>query len=229
MEMRDSKITTGRPVGPQIIGHQLVWHTIQLLQQFPHQFQCRPLVPLALHQNVEDLALGVDRTPQVDQPTIDFDENLVKMPSGMRPGPAPSKVNCDHGTEVIHPATHRLIGNDDPTLGQQVLDIAKAQGEPGIKPDGPLDDHWREAIPAVADLGHRERLRPQITADKPTNVTKPYHRPVTPFALSKFLLIAFCEAGAFTGSFGVCDGAGTGRGTAGFGIASGISIGCEPG
>ena len=42
-----------------------------------------------------------------------------------------------------------------------------------IKPDGPLDDHWREAIPAVADLGHRERLRPQITADKPTNVTKP--------------------------------------------------------
>jgi hypothetical protein len=114
MEMRDSKITTGRPVGPQIIGHQLVWHTIQLLQQFPHQFQCRPLVPLALHQNVEDLALGVDRTPQVDQPTIDFDENFVKMPSGMRPGPTPSKVNCDHGTEVIHPATHRLIGNDDP-------------------------------------------------------------------------------------------------------------------
>ena len=27
--------------------------------------------------------------------------------------------------QVIHPATHRLIGNDDPTLGQQVLDIAK--------------------------------------------------------------------------------------------------------
>jgi hypothetical protein len=66
---------------------------------------------------------------------------------GMTPGPVPSKVNCDHGTEVIHPATHRLIGNDDPTLGQQVLDIAKTQGEPGIKPDGPLDNHWRERYP----------------------------------------------------------------------------------
>jgi hypothetical protein len=47
--------------------------------------------------------------------------------------------------------------------------------------------------------------------------------------LFEFLLIAFCGAGALTGSFGVCDGAGTGCGTAGFGIASGISIGCEPG
>jgi hypothetical protein len=84
MEMRDSKITTGRTVEPQIVGHQLVWHEIQLLQQFPHQFQCSPLVPLALHQNVENFALSIDGTPQVDQPAIDFDEYLVKMPSGMR-------------------------------------------------------------------------------------------------------------------------------------------------
>jgi hypothetical protein len=36
-----------------------------------------------------------------------------------------------------------------------------------------LDDHGREAIPGVADLGHDKGVRPQITAGKPTNVTMP--------------------------------------------------------
>jgi hypothetical protein len=55
---------------------------------------------------------------------------------------------------MVHPAAHRLVGDRDPALGQQVLDIAQAQGETGIKPDGLLDDHGRETIAAVADLGH---------------------------------------------------------------------------
>jgi hypothetical protein len=42
---------------------------------------------------------------------------------------------------------HRFIGDHDPALGQQILDIAEAQGETGIEPNGLLDDHGREAIP----------------------------------------------------------------------------------
>ena len=51
--------------------------------------------------------------------------------------PVPGQYKGNGATAPTPAATHRLIGNDDPTLGQQVLDIAKAQGEPGIKPDGP--------------------------------------------------------------------------------------------
>jgi hypothetical protein len=47
---------------------------IQLLQQFPHQFQYSPLVRLALHDNVEDFALSIDGTPQ---PAIDFDAEMT--------------------------------------------------------------------------------------------------------------------------------------------------------
>ena len=125
MAMGDPKITSGRTLRSKVIGHNLVRNKANFLEQFPHQFQCSSLVPLALHENVEDFALSIDGTPQVDQPAIDFDEYLVKMPSGMRLGPASSKVSCDHGTEVIHPATHRFIGSDDPALSQQILDIAK--------------------------------------------------------------------------------------------------------
>jgi hypothetical protein len=36
---------------------------------------------------------------------------------------------------MVHPAAHGLIGDQDPTLSQQILDVAKAQGELEIEPD----------------------------------------------------------------------------------------------
>src|SRR4249919_3382721 len=95
------------------------------------------------------------------------------MPGGMRLGPASSKISRDHGSEVFHPAAYRFIGNHDPAFSQQVLDIAEAEGEPGIEPDGLLNDYGWEAISGVADLGHDGHLRPQIPAHKPNNVTMP--------------------------------------------------------
>ena len=90
----------------------------------------------------------------------------------MRLGPASSKIGCDRGSEVYYPAAHRLIGDHDSAFSQQVLDIAEAEGKPGIEPDGLLDDHGWEAISGVTDLddGH---LWPQITVGKPNNVTMP--------------------------------------------------------
>ena len=35
----------------------------------------------------------------------------------------------------VQPAAHGLIGHQDPTLSQQILDVAEAQDEPDIKPD----------------------------------------------------------------------------------------------
>jgi hypothetical protein len=121
-----------------IVGHQLIRHKIQLLQQFSHQSQGGPLVSLALHENIEDFALGVDGAPQIDQTPIDFDVHLVKMPCGMRPGAAFAEIGCNRGAKMVHPATHRFIRNRDPAFGQQVLDIAEVQGEAGRKPDGLL-------------------------------------------------------------------------------------------
>src|ERR1700738_2011878 len=57
---------------------------------------------------------------------------------------------------MAHPASHGLIGHEDPTLSQQILDVAEAQGEPDIKPDRLLDDFGREAVAAITDVGHHE-------------------------------------------------------------------------
>src|ERR1019366_2723590 len=75
---------------------------------------------------------------------------------------------------MVHPAAHGFIGHQDPTLSQQILDIAEAQGEPDIKPDRLLDDFGREAVAAIADLGHHRWLRLKVTDGKPNgDVTMP--------------------------------------------------------
>jgi len=43
-------------------------------------------------------------------------------------------------------------------LGQQLLDIAVAQGEPEIEPDRVLDDLGREPVAAIAEQGHADIL-----------------------------------------------------------------------
>ena len=45
------------------------------------------LVAFGLDQHIEDLAFGVDGTPQVDQAAIDLQIDLIQMPCCVRPGP----------------------------------------------------------------------------------------------------------------------------------------------
>ena len=59
MATRKPKLTGGRAVGSKIVGHKFVRNKGHLLEQCPQQFQCRPLVPLTLDNNVEDFAFGV--------------------------------------------------------------------------------------------------------------------------------------------------------------------------
>ena len=57
---------------------------------------------------------------------------------------------------------NRLVGDINPAFGQQLLDIAVAQGEANIKPDRVLDDLGREGMTPVAERSH-----PDILQDTP--------------------------------------------------------------
>ena len=62
---------------------------------------------------------------------------------------------------------HRFIRDIEPALGQQVLDIAVAQGEAKIQPNRVLDDLGREAMTAVTERSHVDIL----TYSPPHNVS----------------------------------------------------------
>src|SRR5580693_6089438 len=167
MSSCDSKITGSGCIRPQIVRDQLVWDKSILLQQLAHEFQRGTLVPPALDQHIKHFALGIHGAPEVDQATIDLDIDFVEMPDGMRLRPAFAQICRDLGTKMVHPAAHRLIRNHDSAFRYQILNIPQAQGEPDIKPDRLLDNRGREAVAAIADLGHHRWLRLKSLNGKP--------------------------------------------------------------
>ena len=48
--------------------------------------------------------------------------------------------------ELQHPSPYRFIGDIQPTLGQQILDIAEAEGEAKVQPHRMPDDVRRKLV-----------------------------------------------------------------------------------
>jgi hypothetical protein len=48
--------------------------------------------------------------------------------------------------ELQHPSSDRFIGDVQPALGQQIFDIAEAEGKAKIQPQGVPDDVRRELV-----------------------------------------------------------------------------------
>jgi len=115
----------------------------------------------------------IDGTPQIHALAGDAHHHLVEMPAIARPRATPTQASRDRGTELPHPAPHRFVGDVEPSFGQQLLDIAVAQGEVEIEPDRVLDDLGRGAMAAVAERSHADILPDMPLAPDPVSVTGP--------------------------------------------------------
>jgi hypothetical protein len=82
-------VAEGGAVGAQLIGYHHLWRDALFSQQFAHQLDGRAPVSPALNQHIEDLALVVDRPPQIHPLAGDPDDHLVEMPAIARPRTAP--------------------------------------------------------------------------------------------------------------------------------------------
>ena len=81
-------------------------------------------------------------------PPIAWPKATLTQPSG------------DHRPELQHPTPHRVIGEVEPALGEQILHVSVAQGEAEIEPNRVLDDLGREPMAAVAE---RADILPPLT------------------------------------------------------------------
>ncbi len=104
------------------------------------------------------LAFAVHGTPDVQLSAVDGDEHFVEMPPPVRPRPSSSQLARNDPAELQSPAADRLVGHIDATLSEHILDIAVAQSEAEIEPDGLLDDDARKAVAAVRKLVHKRML-----------------------------------------------------------------------
>jgi hypothetical protein len=141
-------------IGWKLVGRYPVGREAVFLQKLARQFHSSGLVSLRLHEHVEDFALGVDGSPQIDHAARDFQIHLIQVPGPARLGDASAQVRSNCGSKIIHPAPNALTRNHNPALRQQVFYIAKAQGESEVEPNRLLDDLLWEAISVIADFPH---------------------------------------------------------------------------
>jgi hypothetical protein len=70
--------------------------------------------------------------------------------------------------ECLAPLADRLMADDDATLGEQILNVAKAEVEPKVQPDSVSDHLWRETIATGARLGQRNGWAPRQLTHRST-------------------------------------------------------------
>jgi hypothetical protein len=84
-----------------------------------------------LQENVYHVSVLVDGTPEILPLTLDCHEEFIQVPDVAQATlPVPEYVGV-FGTELSAPLSNGLIGDYDPTLCQQVLNISEAQAETG--------------------------------------------------------------------------------------------------
>ena len=63
--------------------------------------------------------------------------------------------------ELQHPPSHRFVGHVEPTLSEQIFDVAIAERETHIQPNGVPDDRRRKLV-----AGKRDRHLPSYPANR---------------------------------------------------------------
>ena len=111
------KMPDGRAVGAQLVSRHLFRREALLSEQLAEEPDGCALVPSALNQDLEDFALMIDGTPQIQVPARNPDDHFVEMPSIARSRTAPPQSPGDRRSEFEHPTANALIGDVEPTLG----------------------------------------------------------------------------------------------------------------
>ena len=62
--------------------------------------------------------------------------------------PPTAKLPGEQRPELQHPTPDRFIGDIQPALGEQILDVAEAEGEAKVQPYRMPDDVRRELVPS---------------------------------------------------------------------------------
>ena len=136
-------------VAAQLVGHQTHGVLSLTLQEFPKESPRRAPVPTRLDEDMDQVTVLVNRTPEILALTVDCDEDFVQEPrvseSTLSALQRPGVV----GAELPAPLPNGFVRHDDAPFGQQIFDIPEAQTVSVVQPHGVADDVRRKAMPKV--------------------------------------------------------------------------------
>ena len=113
-------------IASEFVRHEAPWLTALALEKFTKElFRGAPIAP-RLNQDVDEIAVLVDCTPQILTPAADGDKDLVKVPNVAKSTLPLLELRSITGAELRAPLTDRFVGDHNSALGQQIFDIAEA-------------------------------------------------------------------------------------------------------
>ena len=84
---------------------------------------------MRLDEDVDDVAILIDGTPEILPLALDRDEDLVQVPRVAETALSTLQAPSVLGTELDAPKSDRFIGNCDATLSEQIFHVSKAYAE----------------------------------------------------------------------------------------------------
>ncbi len=140
----------GSWIAPEFVGHELPGWFSLVLQRLTKEPLSSSVISLLGHQNIDHVPVLIDRSPQITTLTSDRQEQFVNIPDVAQSSLLSSQRAGIVGAKLVAPSPNRLIGDDDTSLGEQVFDVAEAESEPMVQPDGVADDLRREAVTTIS-------------------------------------------------------------------------------
>ena len=118
-------------------------------EQPPEESLGRLGVSPRLQVHIDDLAVLIDRSPQVVTLTGNLDEHFVDEERVAESGVLAPKSPRKMWAELVAPQPHRLVAHLDAAFGEQILDVAVAEIETMVEPDRALNDGGWESLSFV--------------------------------------------------------------------------------
>lgn len=121
----------GRGVAAQLVRDQPAWRTALSFQQLPKEAFRRMAITPGLHEDVDHIAVVIDRAPEVLLAPSNGNEQLVKVPrvaEASLPTPQLARIGRP---ERAAPLANRFVGDDDARLGDEIFGVAEAETKSG--------------------------------------------------------------------------------------------------
>jgi hypothetical protein len=160
-------------IGAQLVSDDPLGRKALSLQEPGQQTSGRLGVAAVLGDLVEHLTILIDSPPQPALPAVDAHRDLVEVPDITAGRWLSANAPGIVGTMFSAPSADGLIGDSNSSLKQQFLDMAQAQREPVIEPDGAGNNLWRETVVLVMgeELVHAETSIDNLLSQKQCDST----------------------------------------------------------
>ena len=140
----------GSWITPELVGNESPRNVTLNLQHFAKEPFSSPHVPTTRHQDIQDVAVLIDSTPEIELLSLNLHEDFIDVPSIAQFALLSSDRLGIFRPKLQAPEPNCLVGDRDATLGEEILDITEAEREPMVQPDSMADNLGRKSVASVA-------------------------------------------------------------------------------